>query len=417
MTVRGVDAGAGVLRIVKGTTGIRLPFRVLYRAAVWKTEPVAWVRGRTVSAEMVREAVENAVLQALEVRFGARWSLSPVTDAVGFFSPETLTRWRVQAMGEQYLPLDEIRAIPLRSFPQSLGESDLLVISNEPETFREFRVLCRGLLPPSQTVRFMVHHRNGMARPAWLALELRNTEEQWVPVLVRFGHGRPHESELRCGHEATATYLQALVNDAAIRISLPPQSTYRLLRFGLKPNDTASALVEVRLEEMAGVSYQVVALPVAPPKTELLSGTQLVEALVSVADPPPYPKPTRVIEETHIAGKQWTFISVGRFGLQHPLKGRILRGNYGVLYRITVRFVNPTDRSWQAQLVVDPAGGVVRGAFAIDSRLVEIPLLRPNDERVLHEFVLAPNQTRTVTVLTVPAAGSFYPINIIARTQ
>lgn len=417
VVVTGIEAGAGILRIVKGKVGIRLPFRVLYRAASWKKQPIAWVRGAQVSAAMVREAVENAITMALDVQIGARWVLQPFTDSVNFFPTNTVTRWRVQAMGDQFLPLDEIVNVPLQPFPQSLGEADLLVISNEPETFRDFRVLCRGLLQPSQTTRFMIHHRNDMNRPAWLVLEFRNTEDRWVPLLVRFGYGEPNESELKCGHQATASFLHSLLYDSAIRIHLPPQSVYRLLRFGLKHRDTASALVEARLEEAAGVSYQVVSLPVMPPKTELLSGTQLVESLTSVPDPPPYSKPVRKVEETHIAGKQWTFISVGRFGLEHPLKGRVLRGNYGVIYRISVKFVNLTNRSWRAQLVVEPAGGVMRGAFLVDGRLVEVPLLRPGDERTLHEFTLAPNQTRTVNIFTVPSAGSFYPIQIVARTQ
>lgn len=417
VVVTGIEAGAGILRIVKGKVGIRLPFRVLYRAASWKKQPIAWVRGAQVSAAMVREAVENAIMMALDVQIGARWVLQPFTDSVNFFPTNTVTRWRVQAMGDQFLPLDEIVNVPLQPFPQSLGEADLLVISNEPETFRDFRVLCRGLLQPSQTTRFMIHHRNDMNRPAWLVLEFRNTEDRWVPLLVRFGYGEPNESELKCGHQATASFLHSLLYDSAIRIHLPPQSVYRLLRFGLKHRDTASALVEARLEEAAGVSYQVVSLPVMPPKTELLSGTQLVESLTSVPDPPPYSKPVRKVEETHIAGKQWTFISVGRFGLEHPLKGRVLRGNYGVIYRISVKFVNLTNRSWRAQLVVEPAGGVMRGAFLVDGRLVEVPLLRPGDERTLHEFTLAPNQTRTVNIFTVPSAGSFYPIQIVARTQ
>jgi len=413
----GVDVGAGVLRIVKGNVGVRIPFRVLHRAAAWKEKPVAWVRGAKVSAAMVREAVENAVLRVLDVRLGAKWVLLSANDSADFFSASQVTQWRVQAMGEQFLPFDQVVSIPLQPFPQSLGEADLLVISNDPETFRDFRVLCRGLLQPSQTMRFMLHHRNGTNRPAWLAFEFHNTEDKWVPLLVRFGSGTPQESELKCGHDATATYLHSLLYDSAIRIYLPPQSIYRLLRFGLKPRDTASALVEVRLEEVAGVGYRVTALPVAPPKNELLTGTLLVEALTGTSEPPPFPKPTQNIEETHVAGKQWTFVSVGRFGLKHPLKGRVLHGNYGVLYKVKVNFVNPTNRSWRAQVVVEPAGGVVRGVFLVDGKLVELPLLRPGDEHVIHEFTLPPNQTRTVLIMTVPSAGSFYPIQIVARTQ
>ncbi|GBC99855.1 hypothetical protein HRbin17_02386 [bacterium HR17] len=417
--VHGVDVGAGVLRIVKGRVGVRLPYRILHRAAQWQRHPIAYARGRQISLLMAHEAVENAVLNALRLQLGAQWRLTPVSDgqAVRLLSPNTSFAWRLQVTGDQLLPVDETVTVPLRAFPQSLGDADLLVISNDPETFRDYRVLCRGTLPPAQTVRFMVHHRNGLPRPAWLALELLNTEEQPIEVIARFGYGVPRESELQVGHEATARFLQALTDDAAVRLTLPSQSAYRLFRFLLQPRDTASVLAELRLEAPAGVAYRVVTLPTEPPKTEVLTGSQLAEALVSVSEPPPFPKPVRTLTETHTAGGAWTFISVGRYGLQLPLKGRVLHGNYGVVYRVTLRFVNPTQRTWRAQLVVEPVGGVIRGAFVVNGRLVEVPLLRPYQERVLDEFPLAPGQTRILTVVTVPAAGSFYPIQLIARTQ
>lgn len=419
IAVEGVDVGAGILRIVKGNVGVRLPFRVLYRAARWRQTPVAWGRGKKVSLLMVREAVENALLMALQFQLGAQWQIAPAPDGYlpSFVKPNEALPWRVQVTGEQLLPVDEVVTIPLRPFPSSLGEADLLVISNDPETFQDYRVLCRGLLPIGQTVRFMVHHRNGLNRSAALSLELLNTEEHPVSIVARFGFGTPRESELQVGHEATTSFLQGLTDDAAVRLTLPAQSAYRLLRFALKPRDTASALVEIRLDEPAGIAYRVVALPTIPPKTDLLSGTQLAEALTSNNDPPPFPQPTRILESTHVAGGPWTFLSIGRFGLRHPLKGRTLHGNYGVVYRTTVRFVNPTDRSWRAQLLVEPTGGVARGAFVVNGRVVEVPLLRPYQEHLLHAFSLAPHQTQSVTVITVPSAGSFYPIQLVARTQ
>ena len=419
VVVRGMEVGSGILRIVKGNVGVRLPFRILHRAGRWREAPVAWGRGEKISRAMVWEAVENAVLTALQLQLGAQWQIFPTPDGQlpPFVKPNEALTCRVQVTGEQLLPVDDTLTIPLRSFPSSLGDADLLVISNDPETFRDYRVLCRGLLPVGQTVRFMLHHRNGLTRSAGLSLELLNTEEHPVSVVARFSYGTPRESELRVGHEATAGFLQGLTDDAAVRLTLPAQSTYRLLRFALKPKDTASALAEIRLDETAGVAYRVVASAAVPPKTELLTGTQLAEALTSSSEPPPFPKPMRVLEATHVAGGAWTFLSVGRFGLQHPLKGRTLHGNYGVVYRISIRFVNPTDRSWRAELLVEAVGGVARGAFVVNGRLMEVPLLRPYQEHLLHAFSLAPRQTQSVTVVTIPSAGSFYPIQLVARTQ
>jgi hypothetical protein len=139
VVVRGMEVGSGILRIVKGNVGVRLPFRILHRAGRWREAPVAWGRGEKIGRAMVWEAVENAVLTALQLQLGAQWQIFPTPDGQlpPFVKPNEALTCRVQVIGEQLLPVDDTLTIPLRSFPSSLGDADLLVISNDPETFRD----------------------------------------------------------------------------------------------------------------------------------------------------------------------------------------------------------------------------------------------------------------------------------------
>jgi hypothetical protein len=60
--------------------------------------------------------------------------------------------------------------------------------------------------------------------------------------------------------------------------------------------------------------------------------------------------------------------------------------------------------------------GPARGAFLIDGRLVEVSF-RPNDERVLWTLTIPAGQAVQVQVVTMPAAGSNYPVRLTLRPR
>jgi hypothetical protein len=63
------------------------------------------------------------------------------------------------------------------------------------------------------------------------------------------------------------------------------------------------------------------------------------------------------------------------------------------------------------------AGGEARGLFIVDGTLVDIGYLRANEERAVASFTLAPGAVRDVTIVTMPVAGSFYPVRLTARPR
>jgi hypothetical protein len=68
-------------------------------------------------------------------------------------------------------------------------------------------------------------------------------------------------------------------------------------------------------------------------------------------------------------------------------------------------------------LVALAAGGPARGLFLIDGALVDVGYLRANEERAVTSFTVAPGSVRDVTIVTMPVAGSFYPVRLTARPR
>jgi hypothetical protein len=104
-------------------------------------------------------------------------------------------------------------------------------------------------------------------------------------------------------------------------------------------------------------------------------------------------------------------------GLRDVRTGEALVGDYGVLYRVRLRLTNPTGREVNTVLVANAAGGLARGLFVVDGAVTDAGLMRPYEDREIAPLAVAPGESRTVTVVTMPLAGSFYPVRLSLRPR
>lgn len=58
-------------------------------------------------------------------------------------------------------------------------------------------------------------------------------------------------------------------------------------------------------------------------------------------------------------------------------------------------------------------GGVARGVVWLEGQEVELPLLRPGEGFILGRYTLAPGGQQTVSLSTLPASGSNYPLRLL----
>jgi hypothetical protein len=114
-------------------------------------------------------------------------------------------------------------------------------------------------------------------------------------------------------------------------------------------------------------------------------------------------------------GGHWAFITVG----DEPAVGKIdddrLPGSYGVFYEISLELSNPTDLATEVLLAMEAAGGPARGALLVDGRIIEVAMLKRDEEVSVLHYLLGPGQTRTTRILIMPEAGSNYPVRLVMR--
>ncbi|MCS7224878.1 MAG: hypothetical protein NZ959_10030 [Armatimonadetes bacterium] len=412
--IKGVAPGRGRVIISRQNRSLQLPLRVAHRAVRVAQPPTAFVSGSTVPLRLLTEAVENALRLSLETRLGAEWAYDPPT--VNGSIPGSLIL-RVRASGPDLLPFDQPIALSIRPFSQTPGDAKALVISNDPETFYEPGSLLQGSIAPSFTIRLLSHHRNGMNRTVHLALQIINASDVPTWISLRGSVSGPAQSELSVGHIATRDYLTSLMSDSAIRLQIPPQTVYSLFPMAMGPGLTATHILDIRNEDGSQLFYRLMASPRPVPKVSPLEGSSLSD-LFGINDyHARFVETTKEVEGTHRAGQRWTYISIGKDGIRHPDGIKRLQGNYGVIYRVRLHFVNETDRVHLATAEVEAAGGVARGALVVDGRLVQLPTLQSHQRWPLTSFELNPGERRTVSLVTLPAPGSFYPLHIIGRTD
>jgi hypothetical protein len=102
---------------------------------------------------------------------------------------------------------------------------------------------------------------------------------------------------------------------------------------------------------------------------------------------------------------------------QDQRSDQYLKGNYGILYTITLVLDNRDhNQSRHLEVVFVPAGGMVRGTFQIHDEILETPVLKTKaQESVIKKIELFPHEVRKLVIQTMPQPGAYYPANLIIR--
>ncbi|MBI2200665.1 MAG: hypothetical protein HYU43_01850 [Armatimonadetes bacterium] len=94
--------------------------------------------------------------------------------------------------------------------------------------------------------------------------------------------------------------------------------------------------------------------------------------------------------------------------------GRLV-GDYGIVYRLSLEVRNPSDLDQRVSLVAPALGGAARGLFLIEYDAVDVGILRPGEDRTLASINVRARDQVVMTVVTMPVAGSFYPVRLMLR--
>jgi hypothetical protein len=118
-----------------------------------------------------------------------------------------------------------------------------------------------------------------------------------------------------------------------------------------------------------------------------------------------------------LVGSDWE-AEVGRSRQLRDLRtGVVLEGDYGVTYRLRLQLENPTDRAAEVELLVVAASGPAYATFLVDGKLVDLKFLATGRTGTVYAATLAPREVRTVELVTMPEAASWYPVRLRWRSR
>jgi hypothetical protein len=124
------------------------------------------------------------------------------------------------------------------------------------------------------------------------------------------------------------------------------------------------------------------------------------------------------IPEFHFA-TQWNVndeyleLPIGQIPLPNTLAGEALAGDYGVLESFVVNVQNPLSTPQRIAIYENPRGGGATGTYLIDNVLVQSHRTPPFSRYKLRQYVVPARGFVRVTIVTMPEAGSSYPLRLI----
>ncbi|MDR7483358.1 MAG: hypothetical protein QN203_12730, partial [Armatimonadota bacterium] len=415
--LRGRALGATVVPVYLGPYQAAVPVSVRPPAGHIPPEVEVVVTGTPASVAVVREAVVRQLDVSVARTPGAvlRWSAIPV-DAPLAAGAAVTVHVPVSVRSPYAGPVERRMAVTVRNEPLALRDPEILLVSNRPETITGNGLLFEETLQPRRGARLLYHHMNGSPGQARiLTITLINPGATRARVHYLSGHAGPSPDPLQVGWLATGRFLAALGVGQGYLVEVPARGATTFTAYALPPLALVSGLMQFQVIDGGPVHLRVAV------RVPWLLDRTVTGDLGPYAFPHPrgtFPGATvDVAREVTLDQRA----DVAELGIMADLKdlrtGEALVGDYGVLYRLRLRLRNPTPGEVTAALVANAAGGPARGVFVIDGTMTDVGLLTPNEDRTVATFAVPPAGARDVTVVTMPVAGSFYPVRLSVRPQ
>ncbi|MBF6594354.1 MAG: hypothetical protein IVW51_07900 [Thermaceae bacterium] len=346
--------------------------------------PEVWLTGDPIPSSFIQQAAQRVLV----------WNgLSGLN--IPAQPPLELEQQRTLAVGATTLTLSQV--------PAPNSHATQLLLSNDPENISATRGLFHYQFGANAGIRLVYHHKNTASTPLELHLRLSNPSQEEVWVWVSDAWAGPVADEIYAGHIATKRWLELYWGRVGQLVELLPGSQLELSQVVMGSKQVVSGLLEAIVTQGPSAVLDVYAK--APGEDE--------PPLETYSNGPVYrlgSLETRV-QRSYTAGSSLQ-LSLGE-GTFQAGNGKKIRGSWGQLYTYTLELNNPSKVVHSVGLQLTADGGAARGMVWLEGQPIELPLLRPGDSFKLGQFTLPPGAQQTVTLSTLPASGSNYPLRLL----
>jgi hypothetical protein len=427
LSLTGLKPGREVLTLEREGAVAPLYVWVKPYAGQFSAPRTVTVTGSEVPFRFIAQQAKAAALATVTLTPGAVVritgeppSVPDLTEGKAIFVPVPM-----RLTGIDMLPVERKVFVPVVNRAITTMRATTLFYSNNPERLERPQTLFVGRMSPggNGAVRLLYHHQNDSGQPLRFTAELVNDGDAPSRVHVVGGDAGPERDTVWVGFRAASDYVRAEEDGVGTVVEVPPHTHVPLSSLRLPPGLTISGLMQMRVLSGAPPLVRVAAedMPASGDSGLAFLPLPLDDVRLTAARPDAlsghvYPEPSKRLEAEYTVGGKWTFVPVGRSPLQAAKDPEtLLHGNYGVLYDIAVNIQNPTAQVSTARVVFEPSAGMAGGVFLISGKRVEIPRSNMPDETTLTTVTLAPGESKSVHIRTLPLSGSNYPATLIVR--
>jgi hypothetical protein len=414
--IKGKAVGAALVYFRIGPYRAYVAVSVRPAAGEIPVEADVVVTGTPATPELIREAIERRMQEVVKRDAGATLEVGAVT-AEPVPPGQTVTvPVEVTVRSAFGGPVGSVVQVRVTNEAIDLTDPAVLHVSNRPETIRDNGWLFNETLSPGRPTRLLYHHANGTpGQVRVLKITLTNPGTGRARIHYLNGLAGPSPDSIFIGFISTQRFLDALVGKRGYIVEVPPKQSTTFTAYSLSPLALVSGLMQFQVVEGGPIEL------VVHVRVPYLLDHTVTKDLGPGAFPHPrgsFPGSVVEVVKDLTAPQGGEVADLGIMAnLQDPRTAEPLVGDYGVLYRIRLRLVNTTAREVSTALIANAAGGFARGYFIVNGRPIDIGLVPATQDREVATLTVPAGLAREFLVITMPVAGSFYPVRLSVRPK
>ena len=390
--------------------------RVAYNAATIPSFLTLQITGDPASPDFIRQMVASKIAASTQLQPGAQLIVSPGDVPVGRSldaDNSQLVDVGVLAQGNQFFSVSSTTRVQIENVAAPRISPDLLMVSDYPERLTQNGTLFSTDLHRSAPSRFLYFHYNPPGEPnRRIVLIAENHASEPSTLQFISGRGGPSPNEMEVGHAATKDFLASVVQNQGRLVVVPANSTLALATQDIPAGTVAANLLQLRVLNGGDVHLTLVAQNASDdPSTALTTGALLTSTVR-------HARGIYAIPEFHYAAQwnvndQYLELAIGHIPLPNELHGETLAGDYGVLQSFVVTVQNSYASPRSIAIYENPRGGRATGTYIIDGVLLQSHQVPAFSRYKVRQYVVPAKGFVRVTIVTMPEAGSSYPLKLI----
>lgn len=407
--VNGKTTGATRLAVTSGKKILYAEISVMEYAGKAPSELTVKVSGNPCPRWVMKTAVLSNLEQLIELKGGSSYTPSwPLLEDI-FPCEERSFFISLLISGKDYINRKCSVRIIVKNAPFQATKPTRLIVSNNPEAVSTVGIIFDRVFLENTPHRLFFHHRNGGEVPLTMKVNIFNEGPEPCEIFISGGSAGPDPVEVQVGHVAALKYFYAVTRQTGWFLNLAPSKSFTVSSFDTKPGGVIAGIYDI---------WPIKGFLLRMKLYSALPGNSPIELTIpKKSNNHPcgiFENPEITAEYTHLIGGKYTFITVGNEPfLKEVSDSSPDFGNYGVLYTIKIKIINPHAEKKQAKLYFVPRAGKSKAVVVIDGQVIDLPSGQHAEQIIIKSYTLEPGEEKLLELLTIPQGGSNYPVHFL----